>query len=69
MIRCIRIWTNAQDNSCFEAGALAGRLTDSNWLPRLKQIVLTYGIDLKTDAAACRRTRPGTAPALGLGAA
>ncbi len=39
-------------------------LTDSAWLPRLREIIPTYGIDLKTDAAACRRTRADTAPVL-----
>ncbi len=46
---------------CFSA-----RLTDDDWLPRLREIVPTHGIDLKTDAAACRRTRAETAPLLGL---
>jgi malate dehydrogenase (quinone) len=40
------------------------QLTESAWLPRLKAIIPTYGIDLKTDADACRRTRAETAPAL-----
>ena len=39
-------------------------LTDSAWLPRLKTIIPTYGIDLKTDADACRKTRADTAPVL-----
>jgi malate dehydrogenase (quinone) len=39
-------------------------LTAGAWLPRLKAIVPTYGIDLKTDAEACRRTRAETAPVL-----
>ena len=39
-------------------------LTESAWLPRLKTIIPTYGIDLKTDADACRRTRSETAPFL-----
>ena len=39
-------------------------LTDSAWLPRLKQIIPTYGIDLKTDADACRRSRADTAAVL-----
>jgi malate dehydrogenase (quinone) len=42
----------------------AGRLTESAWLPRLKAIVPTYGIDLKLDADACRRTRAETASVL-----
>jgi malate dehydrogenase (quinone) len=44
----------------------ADRLTEGGWLPKLKQIIPTYGIDLKTDAEACRRTRADTAPVLGL---
>jgi malate dehydrogenase (quinone) len=39
-------------------------LTESGWLPRLKAIIPTYGIDLKVDAEACRRTRADTAPVL-----
>jgi len=42
----------------------ADELTDSAWLPRLKQIIPTYGIDLKSDAEACRKTRADTAPVL-----
>lgn len=42
------------------------KLTEAAWLPRLKEIIPTYGIDLKTDAEACRRTRGETAPVLGL---
>ncbi len=41
-----------------------GRLTESAWLPRLKAVIPTYGIDLKTDAAACRKTRADTADVL-----
>jgi malate dehydrogenase (quinone) len=44
----------------------AGELTESAWLPKLKQIVPTYGIDLKLDAEACRRIRAETAPVLKL---
>jgi malate dehydrogenase (quinone) len=44
----------------------ADRLTPDAWLPKLKQIIPTYGIDLKQDADACRRTRADTAPVLGL---
>jgi malate dehydrogenase (quinone) len=40
------------------------RLTEDSWLPRLKAIIPTYGIDLKTDADACRRIRAETAPVL-----
>jgi malate dehydrogenase (quinone) len=42
------------------------RLTESGWLPRLKQVIPTYGIDLKQDADACRRIRAETAPVLKL---
>ena len=40
------------------------QLTDSAWLPKLKEIIPTYGIDLKTDAEACKATRAKTAPVL-----
>ena len=40
------------------------RLTPDGWLPKLKEIIPTYGIDLKADADACRRTRADTAPVL-----
>ena len=40
------------------------RLTEDGWLPKLKQMIPTYGIDLKQDAEACRRTRADTAPVL-----
>jgi malate dehydrogenase (quinone) len=39
-------------------------LTEGAWLPRLKAMIPTYGIDLKIDAEACRRTRAETAPVL-----
>ncbi len=39
-------------------------LTESAWLSRLRQIIPTYGIDLKADADACRRIRADTAVAL-----
>ena len=39
-------------------------LTESAWLPRLREIIPTYGIDLKVDAEACRRTRADTARVL-----
>ena len=42
----------------------ADRLTA--WLPRLRAVIPTYGIDLKADAEACRRTRAATATVLGL---
>jgi malate dehydrogenase (quinone) len=44
----------------------ASRLTDTDWLPMLKQIFPTYGIDLRLDAAACRQTRAETASVLKL---
>ncbi len=42
----------------------AGELTESGWLPRLKQIVPTYGIDLIKDADATRTIRALTAEVL-----
>jgi malate dehydrogenase (quinone) len=42
----------------------AGELTGSGWLPRLKQIIPTYGIDLSHDADACRKIRAETAQVL-----
>ncbi len=42
----------------------ADRLTDDAWLPKLKDIVPTYGIDLRQDADACRTIRTRTAAAL-----
>jgi len=42
----------------------AGELTNNGWLPRLKQIIPTYGIDLTRDADACRTTRADTAAIL-----
>lgn len=41
-------------------------LTVDSWLPRLQQIIPTYGIDLKADADTCRKTRAETALVLGL---
>ncbi len=43
-----------------------GELTASAGLPRLKQIIPTYGIDLTRDADACRHIRAETAPVLKL---
>ncbi|TWB40983.1 malate dehydrogenase (quinone) [Nitrospirillum pindoramense] len=40
------------------------RLTESGWLPALKAIFPSYGIDLARDAAACRATRAATAAVL-----
>ncbi|MGT2481139.1 malate dehydrogenase (quinone) [Methylobacterium oryzae CBMB20] len=42
----------------------ADRLTPEGWLPRLKAVIPSYGIDLKRDAEACRRSRAETAPIL-----
>jgi malate dehydrogenase (quinone) len=42
------------------------RLTNGAWLPALKKIIPTYGIDLRVDAAACRQTRADTAAVLHL---
>ncbi len=39
-------------------------LTEDVWLPRLRAVIPTYGIDLKANADACRRTRADTAPVL-----
>jgi malate dehydrogenase (quinone) len=41
-------------------------LTETAWLPKLREIIPTYGIDLKQDGDACHRTRAETAPVLGL---
>ncbi|NYE59226.1 malate dehydrogenase (quinone) [Duganella sp. 1224] len=40
------------------------QLTEAGWLPKLKTIIPTYGIDLKQDAEACRRSRAATAALL-----
>jgi malate dehydrogenase (quinone) len=42
----------------------ADKLNDEAWLPALKVIIPTYGIDLTKDAEACRATRAATAPVL-----
>jgi malate dehydrogenase (quinone) len=42
----------------------ADQLTDSAWLPKLKQIVPTFGVNLIEDAEACSRIRAETAPTL-----
>src|SRR5262249_41243170 len=42
----------------------AGELTETAWLPKLREIIPTYGIDLTRDADACRKTRADTAPIL-----
>jgi malate dehydrogenase (quinone) len=41
-------------------------LTESAWLPKLRQIIPTYGIDLTRDADACRNIRAETATSLKL---
>ena len=42
------------------------KLTSDGWLGALKQMIPTYGIDLKQDAAACRDSRARTAKVLHL---
>jgi malate dehydrogenase (quinone) len=42
----------------------ASELTERGWLPKLKEIIPTYGIDLTKDADACRKTRGETAAVL-----
>jgi malate dehydrogenase (quinone) len=42
----------------------ASELTESDWLPKLKEIIPTYGIDLARDADACRKTRAETSAIL-----
>lgn len=42
------------------------KLTDDGWLPKLKKILPSYGVDLSTDADACRESRKRTAKALAL---
>lgn len=44
----------------------ADRLTPEGWLPRLKAIIPTYGVDLRVDADACRAIRQSTAATLNL---
>ncbi|MEZ2128665.1 MULTISPECIES: malate dehydrogenase (quinone) [unclassified Sinorhizobium] len=44
----------------------AGELGNDAWLPKLKEIIPTYGIDLKMDADACRNIRAATASVLKL---
>jgi malate dehydrogenase (quinone) len=40
------------------------RLTEDAWLPRMKAMIPTFGIDLKLDSEACRKVRAETATAL-----
>jgi malate dehydrogenase (quinone) len=42
----------------------ASELTESGWLPKLREIIPTYGIDIAQDADACRKTRADTAAIL-----
>lgn len=44
----------------------ADQLTPDGWLPRLKKLLPSYGIDLKTDGAACAASRARTAKSLNL---
>jgi malate dehydrogenase (quinone) len=44
----------------------ADKLTEDGWLPALRRLIPTYGIDLKVDADACRKTRAETARTLKL---
>ena len=45
-------------------GNFDAELTEDAWLPALKRIIPTYGIDLAEDAEACRATRSDTASVL-----
>jgi malate dehydrogenase (quinone) len=42
----------------------ADRLTEDGWLPAIRRLFPTWGIDLTIDADACRSTRADTAPVL-----
>jgi malate dehydrogenase (quinone) len=44
----------------------ADKLTEDGWLPALRRLIPTYGIDLTVDADACRKTRADTAKVLEL---
>ena len=44
----------------------ASRLTENDWLPKLRRMIPTWGIDLRQDAAATRRSRTETAAVLKL---
>jgi len=44
----------------------ARRLTEGDWLPALRRIIPTWGIDLRVDADACRRIRASSAAVLKL---
>jgi malate dehydrogenase (quinone) len=41
-----------------------GELTEQAWLPKLRSVIPSYGIDLKQDAETCRRVRSETAAVL-----
>jgi malate dehydrogenase (quinone) len=41
-----------------------GELTEEAWLPKLRSVIPSYGIDLKQDAETCRRVRADTAAVL-----
>ncbi|MGA7808903.1 malate dehydrogenase (quinone) [Bradyrhizobium sp.] len=44
----------------------ADKLVKDAWLPKLREVIPTYGVDLRTNAEVCRATRAATAPILGL---
>ena len=46
--------------------SFAPRLTEADWLPKLRQMIPTWGVDLRTDAAATQQTRMKTAAVLNL---
>ncbi len=45
----------------------AGELTASAWLPKLKEIIPSYGVSLIEDAELCQRVRAETAQVLKIG--
>jgi malate dehydrogenase (quinone) len=52
---------------CVLEKCFASELTESSWLPKLREIIPTFGIDLAQDADACRKTRADTAAILKVG--
>lgn len=44
----------------------AGQLTAQAWLPGLRAVLPSYGIDLRQDAQACRASRSSAAAVLGI---
>jgi malate dehydrogenase (quinone) len=48
------------------ATCFADRLTENAWLPKLRRIIPTYGIDLIADADATKTSRKATAAVLGI---